>query len=354
MQVCILSPRLDQRLLLISRTLELNGAEIEIVTDWKSDTEDYDHNTIVKYYHNDGFRSSDISNTSARASDLLVCDWQPKWKSYRCLYRSWISKSKRTAILYRRISHNLIKRFASEVKLLITCPEVLCIHVVLTEDLDPALSLLTLWARGHYIGATPRPWAMCNDSHFKRLFTPVDDLTTNRRFILNFCGSNRPSRRGKIINELEKEFRGETELQILTRASQFNSAIKAPVIVWGVANQAEERVSRGEYIDLLSQSDFTFCLSGYTGTTTRVLEAMCRSSIPILPFEERNYYEVPLVDGQNCILVNTDRDWPKAYWRIRQLDSNKIKEMRESTHQSSQKHLRWDVLQKSLLHKLLQ
>ena len=107
-------------------------------------------------------------------------------------------------------------------------------------------------------------------------------------------------------------------------------------------------LSTTEYLDVLSQSDYTLCPPGYSLVTHRPLEAMLRGSIPVLNSSELDLYDIGLEDGVNCIGVD-GKKWPEAIDRIIQLDESTVISMRRNIfsmladcldYATSSKHMR--------------
>jgi hypothetical protein len=87
-------------------------------------------------------------------------------------------------------------------------------------------------------------------------------------------------------------------------------------IIWhnDVAGTVRVR-NYNEYIKELEMAWFCLCLPGFTGTTNRLLESILRGSIPVLQVNQLPYYDLPLVDAVNCIVVKGGT-WGEAINRI--------------------------------------
>jgi hypothetical protein len=86
-----------------------------------------------------------------------------------------------------------------------------------------------------------------------------------------------------------------------------------------------------QFVQTLTQSDFTLCPRGYSLVTHRPLEALLRGSIPVLDAGELDLYGVDLVDGRNCIAVG-EAGWPAAVERIKALRDDEVAAMRRHVH----------------------
>ncbi len=82
-----------------------------------------------------------------------------------------------------------------------------------------------------------------------------------------------------------------------------------------------------EFVDLLTDSDFTLCPPGYSLVTHRPIEALLRGSIPVLNANELDIYAIGLADGVNCIAAPIG-DWSTVIDRLLAMDQDRIAAMR--------------------------
>jgi hypothetical protein len=87
-------------------------------------------------------------------------------------------------------------------------------------------------------------------------------------------------------------------------------------------------LSPEKYLAALREMDFCICPAGWGGNwTQRVIESLCRGSIPIL--QDRHLYGLDLRDSVNCITVR-DHDWYGSVMRALQLPLHKVQEIRRN------------------------
>jgi hypothetical protein len=107
-----------------------------------------------------------------------------------------------------------------------------------------------------------------------------------------------------------------------------------------------------EYLQCLSTSDFTLCIPGFTIWSCRPYDALLRGSVPIKDErEKRNYLDIELIDGKNCILVY-DEDWPRAIKLALDLNQLEILEMRRSVQRLVESTLGFAPWSKGLMQKI--
>jgi Exostosin family len=112
-----------------------------------------------------------------------------------------------------------------------------------------------------------------------------------------------------------------------------------------------KRLPFDDYIATLEQSSFCFCLPGFTGTCNRVVESIYRGCLPVVLIEERDRYDLPLVDAENAILVKGPH-WGAAYRRIKALSEDQILKMRQRLKTDADVWLEWESLEDRLFRKL--
>jgi hypothetical protein len=129
----------------------------------------------------------------------------------------------------------------------------------------------------------------------------------------NFIGSRDPASRSRILDSVESRFVG---------------AGTGPRMVWHAYTDAQPAALSGaQFLQALSDADFTLSPPGYSLVTHRPVEALLRGSIPVLNRDELDLYALDLVDGVNCIAVPPG-GWPAAIDRILRMDQSEIVSMR--------------------------
>jgi hypothetical protein len=137
---------------------------------------------------------------------------------------------------------------------------------------------------------------------------------------VNFLGSRDPVARGRILDSVEPFFREGS------RALRAGSASKA--MVWhAYSDEAPAPLSPQEFLQVLSESDFTLAPPGYSRVTHRPVEALLRGSIPVLNADELDLYDLGLADGINCIAVPAG-GWSAAMSRVMRMGEAEIRGMR--------------------------
>jgi len=354
MRVIVLSLLMDQWLLMATRTFAMCGHEVLIVTNPEPHLGDSDHeDALVRFRGFPNTRLLPIDTTTAEVCDLLICGFKPSWTlRTRTVYRGWLRSAARVSLVYRNAHHSWLRRVFAEFKAVAECPLLLKTSAFSTEDFPPGFSLFRLRARGSYFGPTPRQKALCDPATLERLLKPYN-VSSKRAYLASFMGSRSPVRRSEIIDRLEHEFLKD---RVLNVAKQWRSgpdvSLDHPTIFWHVSTpENPARVPFDSYVQILDESYFCFCLPGFTGTCNRTLEAIYRGAIPAISSTEKDRYDIPLVDNENCILVRKDR-WDEAYRRIRTMGPIQIRRMRERLKNDTRIWLEWSKLEQRLIDKL--
>jgi hypothetical protein len=129
----------------------------------------------------------------------------------------------------------------------------------------------------------------------------------------NFIGSRDPASRSRILDSVE---------------NRFVCAGPGPRMVWHAYTDAQPAALSGaQFLQALTDSDFTLSPPGYSLVTHRPVEALLRGSIPILNQDELDLYALDLVDGVNCIAVPPG-GWAAAIDRIQRMEQPEIVAMR--------------------------
>jgi hypothetical protein len=162
-----------------------------------------------------------------------------------------------------------------------------------------------------------------SDPDAYRMIHSVDWQSKEKRPILaNFLGCRDPKRREYIVDSVRPLFfdeDGETPRRSSGKTMYWHEYSDARPSALGLT----------EYLNILTQSDFTLCPPGYSLITHRPLEAMLRGSIPVLNANELDLYDIGLQDGVNCVAADPD-NWPSAMERLINMDENDIVGMREN------------------------
>lgn len=276
---------------------------------------------------------------------LVVCLSQflpatdAEYKKLRILMRS----SKQVVLLERRSDNRFLHQMKYEVLELCKLPRLASkVKVVLHEDRVLRFSPWGCFMKQGYLGVAPHPLYMCNDAMRNTLYD-LSKMSPTRTFLYNFMGSVHGESRTCIIEELRNAY------GIFQENGAYKNSSDRSVYTW--ISDVDKNGEKLDYLDVLQDSYFTLCLPGITGTTHRTVEAMIKCSIPVLPSEAIPYYQLPLVDGVNCIAVDSG-DWRESMNRIENLKENEIRDMQFGIQELAKEYLSREALNLSLLKRL--
>jgi hypothetical protein len=353
LRVSVISLLFDPRLLQITRSFARHGHEVTIITNPDPLSRDLDHqDTMTRFRGFPNTKLIPIDTGTPEACDLLVCGFRPAWtKLIQSAYGPWLEKAARIALVYRNARGEWLNRTWGEIKALWNCPALLNISAFTTDDFSPNTSLFRLLAKGSYIGPVLRQKALCDIQAFARLFVPFSS-TDRRKYLACFAGAREPERRAEILDQLQLEFGADLSLSISHQLREDLPPSLDHSIFWHVSTTSNpKRLPFDDYIATLEQSSFSFCLPGFTGTCNRVVESIYRGCVPVVLFEERDRYDLPLVDGENAILVKGPQ-WVTAYHRIKSFSQDQILKMRQRLKRDAYVWLEWEGLEDRLFRKL--
>jgi len=145
-----------------------------------------------------------------------------------------------------------------------------------------------------------------------------------RRLRANFLGSQDPAPRKRILDSVRALF--DSPANVPPAASPHK------LMYWHEFSDASPAaLGPRQFVDVLSDSDFTLCPLGYSLVTHRPMEALLRGSIPVLSDRELDLYDIGLRDGVNCIAV-PDGHWPQAIERLGRFDESQLFKMRMNVY----------------------
>jgi Exostosin family len=354
MRVSIISLLFDPRLLQIARSFSRHGHKVTIITTPDPLSRDLDHQDTMTQFR--GFPNTKlipIDTGRPEACDLLVCGFRPAWTNLiNGAYGPWFEMAVKIALVYRSARGEWLNRTWGEIKALLNCPALLKISAFTTDDFSPSKSVFRLFAKGAYIGPVLRQKALCDTKAFARLFVPFSS-TERRKYLACFAGAREPNRRAQILDHLEFAFRADASLNISHKLHEDAPVDSNNTILWHVSTASNpKRLPFDDYIATLEQSSFCFCVPGFTGTCNRVVESIYRGCLPVVLFEERDRYDLPLVDGENAILVKGPQ-WGTAYRRIKAFSEDQILKMRQRLKTDADVWLEWEGLEDRLFRKLV-
>ncbi|MBI3154318.1 MAG: hypothetical protein HYZ20_02820 [Burkholderiales bacterium] len=140
----------------------------------------------------------------------------------------------------------------------------------------------------------------------------------------NFMGCRDPQPRLAILDAVRERFVSPSGTAIASPGGQ-------PMFWCEYSDAAPQGLTPVEFVQTLTQSDFTLCPLGYSRVTHRPLEALLRGSIPVLDASELDLYGIELADGGNCIAVGRD-GWAAAVDRIAAMPEPAVLAMRARVH----------------------
>ncbi len=174
---------------------------------------------------------------------------------------------------------------------------------------------------------------------------------TPRKYKFNFLGNILPLERTKILNQI-KSYLGLPQQIIDSTNHIHNLNFEFVWLEYGNMTPIEKGgLSTTDYINCLSNSDFTLCPLGYSKVTHRVVEALVRGSIPILNKDELHLYDMSLENGVNCIAVDK-YNWNSSIDRILNIQENELIKMRSNILEMKDKYLLPTVFARRLRQKM--
>jgi hypothetical protein len=182
------------------------------------------------------------------------------------------------------------------------------------------IDLFVITASRYVVGFDAHSHFLNNESLYQTIHAADWDADTRRPARANFLGSRDPEIRGRILDSVEPLF---------TRPSE-SYAVPDKAMTWHLFTDAQPApLGPAEFLQVLSESDFTLAPPGYSLVTHRPVEALLRGSIPVLNENELDLYDLALEDGVNCIAVPAG-GWFAAIERIIRMDESEITGMRRN------------------------
>jgi hypothetical protein len=212
------------------------------------------------------------------------------------------------------------------------------LHVVAYKDGYHPLDLFALApVRRVHVGFDVHSKFLHSDSLYRQIHATDWAVDKPRPLRLSFVGSRDPTRRGEALDRAERGL---------------GSARDDGRVLWKVySDEQPGALPESQFVDILSDSDFTLAPPGHSLITHRPVEAMLRGSIPILNEREAPIYELGLRDGENCLLVRND-DWAATAQRALAIDPAEIRRMRTRIMTVRQTRLDYPVLAAAICRRL--
>jgi hypothetical protein len=166
------------------------------------------------------------------------------------------------------------------------------------------------------------------------------DPRARRQYRVNFLGSQDPASRKQVLDTVRPLFQ--------SAAQAAADLAEGQSMYWHEYSDADPSgVAPGEFVRLLTESDFTLCPRGYSLVTHRPVEALLRGSIPVLAQEELGIYGIDLVDGENCIGVPAGR-WAETIRRLAAAEERDVTRIRNNAFAMFDRYLTYDTLAQRL------
>ncbi len=143
-----------------------------------------------------------------------------------------------------------------------------------------------LFRTRHALGFDVHSQFLDDEDSFRAIHARDWDPETRRDVLANFLGSRDPDIRTRILDSVRSLFRSDDggTGTLNTDKSMY----------WlEYSDDAPAALGPGEFVDVLSRSDFTLCPRGYSMVTHRPMEALLRGSIPVLSAHDLDLYGIP-------------------------------------------------------------
>jgi hypothetical protein len=215
------------------------------------------------------------------------------------------------------------------------------VKTVAYKDGYHAIDVFALLAKRAHVGFDVHSKFLHVDSLYQRIHAQNWQPESSRTIGVNFVGSRDPQRRGTALDKIDA---------YLDRSGM--RASQGQRIMWRVYSDTEPgALPESEFVDILSNSDFTLAPPGHSLVTHRPIESMLRGSVPILNAAEAALYEMNLRDGENCLLVRED-DWAAAVARALTMDQPAIRRMRANIQRMLPAQLQYGPLSAAICGRL--
>lgn len=304
--VCVFAPDLYHALETIAFHFRLSGAQVIVATQSIGGEHTEHPWCLRRLTQTQNVRL--ISDEPIR-SDLMIADafMDPQYAAHRAHWASHANEiaflfphdgatlKRRAGHLFRSWPHSLTAKtsiFVGERRLSI-------------DTVSPALQRRAFY----YPYLHPQ---LFTDERLRWIFAEFE-LAGNRRFPIGFIGNRNPPERQGALAECQRAI---DQMDARTLWVEYGD------------NDHHNALSPEKYVKALSEMEFCICPAGWgRNWTHRVIESLCRGSIPILP--DCHLYGLGLRDSVNCIVVKDD-DWYGSVMRALQLPFPKVQEIRSN------------------------
>jgi hypothetical protein len=273
-------------------------------------------------------------------------------KEYELL-KGWLRISGAVHLICHSWPEKLSKRLMREFKSIFKYPELMLRAKSIGYEYYPStIETPSLW-RKYLIGGGPHPRYFHDKTICKSLYSSWK-VDTHRPIKFSFLGTEAPERRKEILNEIRYYLTNtaKPDVQIISDYNRINKYDKLLAFIRSTPIGNDIPRPHLEYIQCLSDSDFTLCIPGYTIWSCRPYESLLRGSIPIIDYREAtNYLDIGLLDGRNCIFVY-EENWQRAIRKALSLQPVGLEGMRISIKEMVSERINLASWSKKLMQKL--
>jgi hypothetical protein len=191
----------------------------------------------------------------------------------------------------------------------------------------PEVNFFSFYTRPTLTGIYAHPRYFHDETVANALNEPWDPRQI-RSYKMNFLGTRAPESRGEILKQAEAWLASRPNIKIQSDIEQNETGHEIRVFWRPLYREDSHSRPPIEYLQILTSSDFTLCVPGYTVWSCRPPEAFLRGSIPILTqAEAADFHDCDLADMKNCIIVH-ENNWIEAMERSFSLSLGQMIEIR--------------------------
>jgi hypothetical protein len=303
--VCVFAPELNHEFETIAFYFKSNGANV-IVVSQLSGSERSEHPWSLQRVQQT--QRLQLISDDPIPSDILISDafMNPQHMAQRS---RWAAKARSLAFHFPHRGMTLKRRLGHIVR---SWPHSIMARSAIffgdrrlsTDTLPP-----TFQARAFY--APYLHPQLFTPAMLQRVFAKVD-VERTRTHSIGFIGNKHPQERSAALAE--------------SRVAIDQVCTKSFWIEYG-DDEHHLALTPEQFLSVMEDMDFCLCPVGWVAWTHRVIEALCRGAVPIVPYP--HLYGLGLRDSVNCISVKDD-DWSGSVTRAISLPAYKVKEMRRN------------------------
>ncbi len=325
MSIFILAYRVDSLTYTLAKALSYGGHEVCVQSISQEHTCDLDRRLAEMLHSTPGVRlNTDDKPLAPGSGDTLIVQGHPRIFEHRPYFLDFSRNAGKIVAITTGD-----RKFSSRQVLSLQFKELRWygsrfwrVDRILYKDGFHSRDLFGLLKQRSVIGFDVHSKFLSNAEAFRKIHHIDWKSDATRPYLANFLGSRDPQRRARIMDSLKPVVMDEQIRKSLDS--------RGKGIFWHeFSDDAPAVLSADEYLQVLTESDFTIAPPGYSLVTHRPLEAMLRGSIPVLHASELDIYDIGLEDGINCIAV-PEGEWPAAMQRIFEFPEAEIVRMRKN------------------------